>query len=566
MSETQITTISINSVETQKNPVAMFPWYSPETGIYSSKHHNIQLPENPFLDIVTHIFSYKNNNDSSCIIDYSTGYSIPYSNLFSFVKSMSFTLNEMGFSQGDVALILLPNSVYYPIIIMSVLYLGGIVTPMNPLSSFSEVKHQTLGSHACFAFSFGENVTKLTSLGLKVIELPENLNPVDKINQSCDFYKLLYGNVGKSVVKPVINQDNTATIMYSSGTTGASKGVILTHRNLISMVELFVRFEASQYHEISCQNVYLDAIPMFHIYGLALFGFGLLSLGTSVVVMRKFDVNEVFRAIEKHKVTHFPAVPPIMAALSMKARNLTDKSGLSSLKQVSCGAASITTKVIEDFLHTFPGVDFIQGYGMTESTAVGTRGFNMENSHKHTSVGLLAPNMEAKVVNWTTGSCLPPGKAGELLLRGPGVMKGYLNNSEATRYTIEDDGWLHTGDIAYFDHDGYLYIVDRLKEIIKYKGFQIAPADLESVLMLHPEIIDAAVTGAADEEAGEIPVAFVIKNPGSMLSRDDVINYVAKEVAPYKKVREVVFVKSIPKSAAGKVLRRQLRSLLTSKL
>ncbi|XP_074283337.1 4-coumarate--CoA ligase-like 6 [Silene latifolia] len=564
MSETQITIT--NSVETQKNPDAKFPWYSPETGIYTSKHPNIQLPQNPFLDVVTHIFSYNNNYDASCIIDYSSGYSIPYSKLFSLVKSMSFSLNEMGFSQGDVALILLPNSVYFPIVLMGVLYLGGIVTPMNPLSSFSEVKHQILGCHARFAFSFGENVAKLRSLGLKVIEVPANLNPDDKTNQSCDFYRLVYGNVGKSVARPVINQDNTATIMYSSGTTGASKGVILTHRNLISMVELFVRFEASQYPEMSCQNVYLDVLPMFHIYGLALFGLGLLSLGTSVVVMRKFDINEVFQAIEKHKVTHFPVVPPIMAALSMKARSLTDGNGLSSLKQVSCGAASITTKVIGDFLHTFPNIDFIQGYGMTESTAVGTRGFNIENSQKHTSVGLLAPNMEAKVVNWTTGSCLPPGKAGELLLRGPGVMKGYLNNSEATRFTIEDDGWLHTGDIAYFDNDGYLYILDRLKEIIKYKGFQIAPADLESVLMSHPEILDAAVTGAADEEAGEIPVAFVIKNPNSILSRDDVINYVAKEVAPYKKVRQVIFVKSIPKSAAGKVLRRQLRNLLPSKL
>ncbi|KAK9699021.1 hypothetical protein RND81_08G147700 [Saponaria officinalis] len=554
------TTLTITTPKTQKNPHSNFPWYSFETGIYSSKYPKINLPQNPFLDVVTHIFSYPNNNATSALIDYSSGYSIPYSQLFSLVKSMSYRLDELGFSQGDVALILLPNCLYFPIILMGVLYLGGIVSPMNPLSSFSELKHQTLGSRASFAFSHVENAPKLRALGLNVIEVPEIMN------QNCDFYKLLYTNVGKSCRRPMINQDDIATIMYSSGTTGASKGVLLTHKNFISMVELFVRFEVSQYNEPSSENVYLDVLPMFHIYGLSLFGLGLLSLGISVVVMSKFDINEVVRAICRYQVTHFPVVPPIMAALSVKARSLSDKSVLSSLKQVSCGAASLSTKVISDFLHAFPGVDFIQGYGMTESTAVGTRGFNMENSHKYTSVGLLAPNMEAKVVNGNTGSCLPPGKAGELLLRGPGVMKGYLNNSEATRLTIEDDGWLHTGDIAYFDHDGYLYILDRLKEIIKYKGFQIAPVDLEAVLKSHPEILDVAVTGAADEEAGEIPVAFVVKKTGSTLSQDEVIKYVAQEVAPYKKVREVRFVTSIPKSAAGKVLRRQLRTLPTSKL
>ncbi|KNA24856.1 hypothetical protein SOVF_011700 [Spinacia oleracea] len=576
MAETITTTSNI-----LKNPDFDYSWYSPETGIYSSKHPKIHLPENPFLDVVTHIFSLLNNNGggNSVLVDSSSGYSIPYSELFPLVKSMACGLHQMGISKGDVVLILLPNSVYLPIIILGVVYLGAIVTPMNPLSSFSEAKQQTLCCHAKLAFTLAENTRKLSSLGLKIIQVPENViigEQTQKTQEFPEFFHLVSGNINNggnfTFPRAKINQDDTAAIMYSSGTSGASKGVVLTHRNLISMVELFVRFEASQYKEMmkNEESVYLGVLPMFHIYGLALFGFGLISLGTSVVVMRKFDINEVVKVIDKFKVTHFPVVPPILAALTTKAKSLIggfSVSGLGSLKQVSCGAAPLTTQLIVDFLHTFPGVDFIQGYGMTESTAVGTRGFNVAGkTYKYTSVGLLAPNMEAKVVNCSTGSCMKPGKAGELLLRGPGVMKGYLNNRIATELTIEEDGWLHTGDIVYFDYDGYLYIIDRLKDIIKYKGFQIAPADLEVILMSHPEILDVAVTGAADEEAGEIPVAFVIKKTGSLLSRNEVCTYVANAVAPHKKVRKVVFVTSIPKSVAGKVLRRQLRNLLPSKL
>uniref|UniRef100_A0A803L686 4-coumarate--CoA ligase n=1 Tax=Chenopodium quinoa TaxID=63459 RepID=A0A803L686_CHEQI len=463
-----------------------------------------------------------------------------------------------------------------------ILHLGAIVTPMNPLSSFSEAKKQTLNSHAKLAFTLPENAEKLSSLGLKTIQVVTNVL-IKETQNFPEFSNLIFGKIHEKTpfLPPKINQDDTAAILYSSGTSGASKGVMLTHRNLIATLELFVRFEASQYKEIMDhkRNVYLAVMPMFHVYGLALFGVGLISLGTSIVVMTKFDINEVVKVIDKFKVTHFPLVPPILGALTAKARSLGGVFGVSqlcSLKQVSCGAAPLTTKILADFLHTFPTVDFIQGYGMTETTAVGTRGFNAPGkTHKYTSIGLLAPNMEAKVVNCSTGSCMPPGKAGELLLRGPGIMKGYFNNAEATRQTIDENGWLLTGDIVYFDNDGYIYVIDRLKDIIKYKGFQefgflsnshlqIAPADLETILVSHPEIADVAVTGVADDKAGEIPVAFVVKKPGSLLSRNDIVKYVADMVAPHKKVREVVFVNSIPKSVAGKVLRRNLKNLLPS--
>lgn len=473
---------------------------------------------------------------------------------------MASGLHQMGFSQGDVILLLLPNSIYFPVIFLAVLSLGGIATTMNPLSSLTEIRKQTVGCSLSLAFTVPETSEKLGALGVPVIGVPENGSFNSKSKEFSTFHWLISGDPD-CCPRPVINQHDVAAIMYSSGTTGSTKAVVLTHGNFIAMVETFVRFEASLYENSGSENVYLAVLPMFHIYGLSLFVTGLISLGSAIVVMRKFDANEMVKAIDRYRVTHFPVVPPVLMALIKSAR-AAGAGCFGSLKQVCCGAAPLTQKSIQEFVQTLSHVDLIQGYGMTESTAVGTRGFNTKKLRNYSSIGLLAPNMRAKVVDLSSGSLLPPGNCGELWLQGPGIMKGYLNDEEATISTIDKEGWLHTGDIVSFDQDGYLYMFSRIKEIIKYKGFQIAPVDLESILISHPEISDAAVAGVGDEEAGEVPVAFVVKRPGSALSQAAIINYVEKQVAPYKKVRKVIFTHSIPKSAAGKILRRELKHLL----
>ncbi|XP_076949823.1 4-coumarate--CoA ligase-like 6 [Bidens hawaiensis] len=539
-------------------------WFSLETGIYSSKHSLRTLPSNPFVDVVSHIFS-QNHHGKTSFIDSSTGYTLSYSELQPLVKSMACGLHhQMGIKKGDVVLLLLPNSVYFHIVFLGVLYLGAVVTTMNPLSSVLEIKKQTTQCNVSLAFTSSSRLKELSALGITSVGVPENPNYNPNIVDFSCFHQLISSN-HRAMPPPKISQDDTAAILFSSGTTGASKGVVLTHKNLISAVELFVRFEASQYGNNNEENTYLAIIPMFHIYGLTLFTLGILSLGSSIVVMNKFDHNEMVRAIDKYRVTHFPAVPPLLKAL-IKVGKSVYCGRLKSLKQVSSGAAPLSTKCIEEFAQTFPHVDFIQGYGLSESTAVGTRGFNTKEIRNYTSVGLLAPNMQAKVVDNVTGLCSPPGKTGELWLRGPGIMKEYLNNVEASCSTIDKHGWLHTGDIVYFDHQGYLYIVDRLKDVIKYKGFQIAPADLEDVLVSHPDIDDAVVIGRLDEEAGEIPMAFVVKKPKAKISQYDVINFVAKQVAPYKRVQKVEFINEIPKSAAGKILRRELKHTFSSRL
>ncbi|KAF5815632.1 putative AMP-dependent synthetase/ligase, AMP-binding enzyme domain-containing protein [Helianthus annuus] len=544
----------------QSNP---HKWYSDQTGVYSSKHPPVSLPQDTFLDVVSHVFSHKHNGKTA-LIDAASGFSISYPELQRLVKSMASGLHQMGVSKGDVVLILLPNSVYYPVILLGVLYLGAVVTTMNPFSSFSEVKKQTLGTHVTMAFTLVDKVDELKSLGIQTVVVPENV-PFDATHVRFKrFYKLISGDHGL-VPRRTVRQDDTAVILYSSGTTGASKGVVLSHRNLISGVELFVRFEDSCYPLVPEENVYLAVIPMFHIYGLTLFNLGILSLGTKIVVMKRFIPDEMVRSIDRYGVTHFPGVPPLLTALTKAAKGALGRS-LKSLKQVSCGAAPLSTRTIEEFMTYFPQVDFIQGYGLSESTAVGTRGFNTRDLQNYTSAGLLAPNTQARVVDFVTGLYLPPGKTGELWLSGPAIMKEYLNDVEATSSTIDKDGWLHTGDIVYFDQDGYLHIVGRVKEIIKYNGFQIAPADLEDVLATHPAILDAAVTGVRDDEAGEVPVAFVVLKPGAEASESSIIDFVAKQVAPYKKVRRVIFVKMIPRSAAGKILRRELKEPTYSRL
>ncbi|KAL1552720.1 4-coumarate--CoA ligase [Salvia divinorum] len=540
------------------------PLYSPQTGVYSSKYPSINMPSDPLLDVVSFIFSHKHNGQHA-LVDSSSGLSVPYSKLSPLVRSMAAGLHHLGVKQGDVILILLPNSVCFPLVTLGAMSLGAIVTPMNPLSNLLELK-QVLDCNPTLAFAAMDKVDELVKAlaGCPVVGVPEALDLNSLSSDDSVFHKLISSDPAMAP-RPRITQQCPAAILYSSGTTGRSKGVMLTHGNFIAVIELFVRFEASLYDYPSSENVYLAVVPMFHVYGLSLFGFGLLSLGVTIVTLKRFDAEEMERAIERYGVTHFHCVPPILVELTRRARR-GGGSSFRRLKQVSCGAAPSTQKSITDMIEALPHVDFIQGYGMTESTALATRGYNTVGAHRYTSAGLLSPNVQAKVVDWATGAHLPPGSVGELWLRSPGNMKGYLNNVDATMAALDKDGWLHTGDIVYFDQEGYLYVVDRLKEVIKYKGFQIAPADLESVLMSHPEILDAAVTGGRDEEAGEIPVAFVVPRGGSFLSEAAVMNYVAKQVAPYKKVRKVYFRSSIPRSPAGKILRRELKNLIVSKL
>jgi acyl-CoA synthetase (AMP-forming)/AMP-acid ligase II len=276
--------------------------------------------------------------------------------------------------------------------------------------------------------------------------------------------------------------------------------------------------------------------------------------GCTIVTMPRFDLEQFLQLIQDHKVTRAYLVPPIILALAKHP--IVDNYDLSSLKLIMSGAAPLGAD-LAGAAGARIGCHVMQGYGLTETSPVTHVVPEDPARNKPGSIGPPLPNTECRVVDLGTGGDAPPGELGEVWIRGPQVMKGYLNNDEATRATIDDEGWLHTGDIGYADEDGYFVLVDRVKELIKYKGMQVAPAELEALIITHPNVADVAVIGVSDEEAGEVPKAFVVAS--GELDTEELKMWVAEKVAPHKKVRAVEVVDEIPKSASGKILRRLLK-------
>ena len=294
-------------------------------------------------------------------------------------------------------------------------------------------------------------------------------------------------------------------------------------------------------------------LPFFHIYGVVWLMNLPLYRGATVVTMPRFDLAEFLRVVQDYRITRAFVVPPIVLALAKHP--LVDEFDLSSLELIGCGAAPLSAE-LEVACGKRLGCRMAQGYGLTETSCNTHRATNDLAGQMPGEVGPPVPNTECRIVDVLTGEDAPTGEPGELLIRGPQVMKGYLNNPQATARAIDPDGWLHTGDLARLEENGSLRIVDRIKELIKYKGYQIAPADLEALLLTHPAIADAAVIPIPDEEAGEVPKAFVV--PSGPITGEEVTRFVAERVAPYKKLRAVEIVEEIPKSPSGKVLRRVL--------
>jgi acyl-CoA synthetase (AMP-forming)/AMP-acid ligase II len=333
---------------------------------------------------------------------------------------------------------------------------------------------------------------------------------------------------------------------YSSGTTGLPKGVMLTHRNLVANL-----CQGDEFLVADQDEQVIAVLPLYHIYGLTVLMCGAVWKGATLVTMPRFDLEEFLRLMQDHAITRAFLVPPIVLGLAKSP--LVDKYDLSALNTVVSGAAPLDSG-LEAAAAQRTGATVTQGWGLTETSPVLTT--NLGGEPRPGSVGRLIPNTELRVVDPISGEDLPVGETGELVARGPQVMKGYLGRPEDTAGMLEDDGWLHTGDLGYVDGNGYVYVVDRVKELIKYKGLQVAPAELEAVLLSHPGIADAAVVRAPDEEAGEIPKAFVVTR--EPLTAEEVMAYVAERVAPFKKVRLVEFIDEIPKAASGKILRRKL--------
>jgi acyl-CoA synthetase (AMP-forming)/AMP-acid ligase II len=482
--------------------------------------------------------------DKPALIDGPSGRTLTYGELDRMVRGLAGGLVERGFARGDAFAILAPNLPEYAVVFHGVAYAGGVVTTINPTYTDREVRHQLEDARPRFLVTVepfletAQAAAAGTSVeAIFVIGSCEGAAPVTEL-------------FGPALDEPVtVSPDTPVALPYSSGTTGLSKGVILTHRNLVAnIVQTLVPLDLREDERI------IAVLPFFHIYGMQVIMNATLTAGATVVTMPRFDLAEFLRLHQEHDITRAFVAPPIAVALAKHP--IVDDYDLSDLEQVFSGAAPLSAELA---IETGARLDceVVQGYGMTELSPVSH--LTPKGQYKPGSVGVTAPNTETTIVDPESGTSLGVGEDGEVWVRGPQVMAGYLNNPEATASTIDADGWLHTGDIGHVDEDGHLYIVDRLKELIKYKAWQVAPAELEAVLLTHPAVADAAVVGEPDEEAGEIPAGFVVLKADADATDVEILAYVAGQVAGYKQLRKLTFIEAVPKSPSGKILRRLLR-------
>jgi acyl-CoA synthetase (AMP-forming)/AMP-acid ligase II len=488
--------------------------------------------------------------DHPALIDGRNGQIMTYSEFAHGVDRLAAGLAAAGLRPGEVLALFSPNTLLYPVVFHAALKAGATVTTVNALSTGKDLSAQLRDSGARFLVTISAFLDRVEQASGQV----EHIFLCD----SFEGYQSIVGLMDNDHPVPSVAIDPKTTVAvlpYSSGTTGVAKGVMLTHRNLVANLAQFQPVVA-----FTPQDRVIAVLPFFHIYGLTAVMNAALATGATIVVLPRFDLNEFLGALSQQRVTRVLVAPPIVLALA-KHPAVADHD-LSSLQWVMSGAAPLDADLAKACSARL-GCAVQQGYGMTELSPVSHAQPFGATSLKSGSIGGLLPNTQARIIDVATGTDLGPGLPGELLIRGPQVMLGYLGKPAETASTIEPDGWLHTGDLALVDAEGDFFIVDRVKELIKYKGYQVPPAELEAVLLAHPGIADAAVVAGHEASGEEIPHAFVALASGSQLSAADIMSYVSERVAPYKKVRAVSFVDAIPKSASGKILRKDLRATLT---
>jgi len=512
--------------------------------IIKSPYPDVRIPEVTLTKFV--LEKAKERGSKPALIEGPTGRRISYTELSESIHQVAVNLNQRGFKQGEVFGILSPNIPEYAIAFHAIATLGGIVTPINPLYTDREIAHQLKDSQARFLVTVPACLEKATTAAQEAGI--EELFVFGSAAGATPFDSLLAKNDQALPAVDINPREDVVVLPYSSGTTGLPKGVMLTHYNLVSNIK---QMEGLDYFFES--DTLICVLPLFHIYGLVVvLNMGLYT-GATIVTMPRFDLEGFLKAAQDYEVSLAHLVPPIVLHLSKNP--IVDNYKLTKLKTIFSGAAPLgedLTRACMDRL----GCGIRQGYGMTETSPVTHSSPSNPAEVKFGSVGVAAPNTECKIADLETGEALGPRKEGEVCVRGPQIMKGYLNKPEATANTIDAEGWLHTGDIGFVDEDGHFFIVDRLKELIKYKGFQVPPAELEAILLTHSCVADAAVIPFPDDEAGEVPKAIIVLREPE--EPQVILDFVAERVAPHKRIRHLEFVDQIPKSASGKILRRVL--------
>ena len=511
--------------------------------IFRSSLPDVTIPESPLTPLLLETAAKR--PEKAAFIDGPTGRVLTYGDWASAVKRGAFGLAARGFKKGDVFAIYSPNCPEYAIAFHAVALVGGIVTTINPTYTVEELQNQLTDCRARFLLTVPPFLDKAREAAGRAGV--EEVFVLGQAPGATSFSALLEedGPVPDVTIDP---REDLVVLPYSSGTTGLPKGVMLTHYNLVANM----RQSLGAMSLLRDDDVIVGVLPFFHIYGLVVIMNQGLLVGATTVTMPRFELEPFLEVLQKYGVTVAFVVPPI--ALALAKHPAVDKYDLSRLRWLLSGAAPLGEEVARACQARLK-CPVLQGYGMTETSPV-THTSPPGERVKLGAVGPPVPNTECKIVDLVTGGEAGPGELGEVCMRGPQIMKGYLNRPEATAAMIDKDGWLHSGDIGFADADGTLHVVDRVKELIKYKGMQVAPAEIEAVLLSHPAVADAAVVPSPDEEAGEVPKAFLVLKGEA--TTEEIQEWVAERVAPHKRLRRVEIIGQIPKSLSGKILRRVL--------
>ena len=557
---------------------------------YTSKHGEVFVPNVTLTDYVL-ARADAAPPGATAFTDGPTGRAVAYSSLRSHISSVAAGLWQRGLRKGEVMAIFMPNHPEYFFAFHGAASIGAIVTTLNPVYTSSEIAHQMSDSGAVFIVTVRALLDKVDGAVAKGAPLRRVLVvDADDADEGAHPPRTPFGMLlcdGGSPPRVQIEPSrDTLVIPYSSGTSGLPKGVVLTHSNVVANLQQ-ISANASL-NNMSSDDVVLGVLPFFHIYGMVIVLNFALSRGAHIVTMPSFDPPLFLRLLKAHAVSILHAAPPIIGFLA-KHPSVDAVLPLPRLREIMSGAAPLGPELASEAMRRLGLRELRQGYGMTEMSPVSHMMPLGRGGDCIGSIGELMPSMRCKVVAVDSGCEVGVGEVGELWLAGPNIMQGYLSSPEATASTIDAEGYaydiarvhtrhgpcacstrasppssrfLHTGDVGFVDTEGRYFVVDRVKELIKVKGFQVAPAELEAILLSDVRVADAAVIGLPDERSGELPKAYVVRQAAHpTLSAEQVKAYVAERTTAYKHLAHVEFVEAVPKSAAGKILRKDLRKM-----
>jgi acyl-CoA synthetase (AMP-forming)/AMP-acid ligase II len=511
--------------------------------IVESPFPDVAIPDQSLPEFV--LDGVADRGDKPAFIDTGTGREVTFAELPAQVDALAAGLSTRGFEHGDTFAIYAPNLPEYPVAFHGVTAVGGVVTTINPLYTVEELTRQLDDTEATYLLT----VPPFADRAAEAAEATavEEVFVLGESEIGTPFPVLFDTETDPPDV--AVEPDDLAVLPYSSGTTGMPKGVELTHRNLVANLRQMSGVEPP---EFDADDVSVGVLPFYHIYGMNVVMNFHIREGVTVVTVPKFELEPFLETLQEHSVTVAYLVPPIVLTLAQEP--VVEEYDLSALSLIGSGAAPLSEEIATVCASRLDCL-VKQGYGLTEASPTTHFTPRDPNRVRRGTVGPPLPNTECRVVDVETGEDLGPGEEGEILVRGPQVMRGYHDRPDATANAFEDD-WLPTGDLGVVDEDGYLSVIDRVKELIKYKGYQVAPAELEELLIEEPPVTDAAVVPKPDKEAGEIPKAFVVSDGD--IDTAAVKSSVAERVAPHKKIREMEVIDEIPKSPSGKILRRIL--------